>query len=428
MYGTMSGSETDFMGSALSGIAKGLTVAAVHGGKISGRQILADAFGNAIGESLGEAFLASVRDDLSALGAQHRETNQNVALDQLASAVNSAEACGSGVEMSWDEKFRRYGTQVAASGTGGIQYDSSFQTGGSVLSREEPDDIETLRLQSLDELTQAQRTALELGLGPKTPIQAEAALTNIDWGVEVRPLHTPPVVARPLDQVGVPDPEPSVHGDTEGFWNERRRNMIDPTRDPMVRAAGTGLASLAAVVWGTVTGNDGLVQAGFDGARDLGIASEEGALLAVSLALGGRQGRAPGAKPAELASPTMRGETPSMGPNDGPQLPEWGGPTDYTGVANPRNIEASTKPTPRQVREMKAANRENNGGVLRDDVTGEFGIDSAKSTRGVTPPSNEIQVDHIKPVDAGGTRDNMNLELRLRTNNRLKSNKWNGNQ
>jgi hypothetical protein len=75
---------------------------------------------------------------------------------------------------------------------------------------------------------------------------------------------------------------------------------------------------------------------------------------------------------------------------------------------------------------MKAANRENNGGVLRDDATGEYMIDSKKSKSGVTPPANEAQVDHVKPVDAGGTREQINLMLRTRANNRKKSNSWGG--
>jgi len=96
---------------------------------------------------------------------------------------------------------------------------------------------------------------------------------------------------------------------------------------------------------------------------------------------------------------------------------------DYSHIGDPKNVTASTKPTPRQVREMKEANRAQNEGTLRDDVTGEEMVDSAKSQRGVTPPSNEAQVDHINPVDAGGTRTQSNLELRTRQNNRQKSNK-----
>jgi filamentous hemagglutinin len=74
------------------------------------------------------------------------------------------------------------------------------------------------------------------------------------------------------------------------------------------------------------------------------------------------------------------------------------------------------------VREMKRRNMEANGGLLRDDVTGEIMDPSAKSQRGITPPSNEVQVDHVVPIDQGGTRAMNNLLLRTRSNNRAK---WN---
>ncbi len=96
---------------------------------------------------------------------------------------------------------------------------------------------------------------------------------------------------------------------------------------------------------------------------------------------------------------------------------------DYSTIADPPNLLASTKPTPRQVREMKRLNMESNGGILLDDVTGEVMVPSVKSIKGITPPSNEVQVDHKIPVDRGGTRTINNLELRTRANNRAKSNK-----
>ena len=101
----------------------------------------------------------------------------------------------------------------------------------------------------------------------------------------------------------------------------------------------------------------------------------------------------------------------------------WKGPTDYSKIPNPKNVDASTKPTPRQRSEMLKANREHNDGILRDDRTGEVMVESQKSQKGVTPPQNEAQVDHIKPVDKGGTRAQDNLELRTRKNNRDKWNK-----
>jgi filamentous hemagglutinin len=72
---------------------------------------------------------------------------------------------------------------------------------------------------------------------------------------------------------------------------------------------------------------------------------------------------------------------------------------------------------------MKAANRAQNGGELRSDLSGQPMVDSAKSQRGVMPPANEVQVDHIMPVDKGGTRAPSNLQLITREENRTKWNK-----
>ncbi len=78
------------------------------------------------------------------------------------------------------------------------------------------------------------------------------------------------------------------------FGDPARRDMIDPTRNPMVQAAGIGLASLAAVTWGTITGNSALSQAGFEGAGSLGLSTGEGLSMAMGLALTGRSGAANG--------------------------------------------------------------------------------------------------------------------------------------
>ena len=107
-------------------------------------------------------------------------------------------------------------------------------------------------------------------------------------------------------------------------------------------------------------------------------------------------------------------------PDTANTLGDWKGPTDYSRIKDPNDVVNNTKPTPRQVRQMKEANRKHNDGVLRDDVTGEVMVDSAKSKRGVSPPQNEAQVDHIKPQSKGGTRSNTNLQLRTRKNNRDK--------
>ncbi len=128
------------------------------------------------------------------------------------------------------------------------------------------------------------------------------------------------------------------------------------------------------------------------------------------------------ASPADLSSASSQDSVVASTVEPAPaDASDWTGPTDYSSIPDPKNVNASTRPTPRQVAQMKAANRANNNGLLRDDVTGEPMVDSKKSTKGVTPPGNEAQVDHKTPVSAGGTRTQSNLELRTRDNNRAKS-------
>jgi len=45
---------------------------------------------------------------------------------------------------------------------------------------------------------------------------------------------------------------------------------------------------------------------------------------------------------------------------------------------------------------------------------------NCKNSRGVTPPSNEAQIDHIRAVANGGTRTNSNLQIISRKQNRDK--------
>jgi RHS repeat-associated protein len=89
-------------------------------------------------------------------------------------------------------------------------------------------------------------------------------------------------------------------------WDEMRPR-VDPTLNPMVQASGIGLASLAAVTWGTITGNEALVQAGLDGASGLKLSSGEGLSMAIGLGLGGRSGEVPrGSSIGELRSAGLK--------------------------------------------------------------------------------------------------------------------------
>ena len=62
-----------------------------------------------------------------------------------------------------------------------------------------------------------------------------------------------------------------------------------------------------------------------------------------------------------------------------------------------------------------------NSGKLVDDYTGEELVPPAKSTKGISPPPNEAQIDHRVPASAGGDNSYENLRLTGRKYNRSKS-------
>ena len=70
----------------------------------------------------------------------------------------------------------------------------------------------------------------------------------------------------------------------------------------------------------------------------------------------------------------------------------------------------------------------NNGGVLRSDLNGEELVMPSKSVKGVTPPTNEAQIDHNiprNPADPNvppGTNSYNNARVFSRQQNRIKSN------
>lgn len=56
-------------------------------------------------------------------------------------------------------------------------------------------------------------------------------------------------------------------------------------------------------------------------------------------------------------------------------------------------------------------------GQLKDDRDGTPLVPAQKHRRGVTPPDNEAQIDHVVPASKGGTNDYGNLRVRSRQAN-----------
>ena len=127
---------------------------------------------------------------------------------------------------------------------------------------------------------------------------------------------------------------------------------------------------------------------------------------------------AAGNKAEELKGKGAGGGDPSVAP--------WKGPVDYSALKNPRGAGPGKAVTTSQKQKMYDLNRQQNGGVLRDDATGEELVQPQKSASGVTPPANEAQIDHIQPVSKGGTNAYDNLQVRSRAANRAKSDTWDG--
>jgi Pretoxin HINT domain len=107
-------------------------------------------------------------------------------------------------------------------------------------------------------------------------------------------------------------------------------------------------------------------------------------------------------------------------------------PTDpsrpYSNIPDPPNVGLGKDFTRAQKKKIYEENLLKNGGELRSDTTGELLVKPTKSQKGVTPPRNEAQLDHIDPkipsdpLATPGSNSNSNARLISREENRIKSN------
>ncbi len=125
------------------------------------------------------------------------------------------------------------------------------------------------------------------------------------------------------------------------------------------------------------------------------------------------------------AAATTEGSAAEQGAAMGVAVGEFMDSGDYSGAAVAGAVAKATvivitkqktyrpgaKFTPAQKKEILAANRARNDGELKSDLSGTPLVPAEKSRSGVTPPQNEVQVDHKVPRSLGGTNDPANAQV-----------------
>jgi hypothetical protein len=95
----------------------------------------------------------------------------------------------------------------------------------------------------------------------------------------------------------------------------------------------------------------------------------------------------------------------------------------YGHLEDPPTANSGKDFTSTQKKIVIAENQRQNGGVLRDDRSGQVLVPGQQRQRGVPAPPNEAQVDHVYPKSKGGPNTYSNAEVRSRLDNVRKGKK-----